>query len=85
MQISNRLGYEYAVMSAALTAMLKDADKRAGQNRRRKVARPLRMAAGTMVLVSRQLALVERRFRELYGVELGAQKRRTTRRNMSFS
>lgn len=86
MQIVNRLGYEYALMGAALRAMLKDADKAAQRNRRGRVARPLSMAAGTMILASRQLALVDRRFRESYAAEQQASRRRSQRRSqMGFA
>lgn len=79
-QILNRLGYEYAVGSAVVRSMLKDADKRAGQRRRYRVARPLAFAAGSMILGARQLALVDRRFREAYANELYRGGRRTTTR-----
>jgi hypothetical protein len=80
MQILARLGWEYAVMSAVVRSMLKDADKVAGKRRRFKVARPLAMAAGTLALASAQVNLVNRRFREAYAAELQASRTHTRRR-----
>lgn len=79
-QILNRLGYEYAVAGPVVRSLLKDADRKAGQRRRHKTARPFSFAAGSMILGSKQLALVATRFNVLYVAEIDSVRRRTTRR-----
>jgi uncharacterized membrane protein len=81
----NFFAYQFAVAAASLKAMLKDHDKRAGRNRRAKVARPLALAAGIMVLVAKYLALSARRFDQEYATERqAAGRQRRAARSMRF-
>lgn len=81
----NFFGYQLAVSAAALKAMLRDSDKRSGLNRRAKVARPLALAAGLMVLVAKYIALSARRFETEYAPERRAAGRHRQRaRSMRF-
>lgn len=74
--IVNALSMMLALAAATLKAMLKDYDKKAGKRRRGKVARPLALAAGTLILVSKFLTLAARRFDQEYNEEIAASGRR---------
>jgi hypothetical protein len=64
------LAREYAATAAELGAMLKAHDQRYGKKRRGKVVRPLALAAGVLVLVSRYITLSAKRFDVEYAPEL---------------
>jgi hypothetical protein len=76
---------EFASAAAVLSAMLRAYDEKAGKRgRRRKVVRPLALAAGVMVLVSKYLALSARRFQVEYAEEIAAAKRPRRQSSRSF-
>jgi len=85
--MSNAVSMVFALAAADITAMLKDYDKRAGRNRRGRIARPLALAAGSMVLVSKLLTLAGRRFDQEYEQEIAASGRRRheSRRTFHFT
>jgi hypothetical protein len=74
--MANALSMVFALAASQLGAMLKDYDKRAGKNRRGRISRPLALAAGAMVLVSKLLTLAARRFDQEYHNEIVASGRR---------
>lgn len=82
----NALSHHFAIACAETNAMLKPWDDKAGRRRRHKVSRPYGLAAAVLMLVSRYLKLVERRFKAEYSAEIEANKRRvrTPRRSMKF-
>ena len=76
---------QFALTAAQLKAMLREHDKRSGQHRAASVARPIALAAGIMVLVSKYLALSARRFELKYQPELQAAGRARRRsRTLNF-
>lgn len=75
---------QFALAASQLKAMLREHDKRSGQHRAASVARPLALAAGIMVLVSKYLALSARRFDQKYQAELVAAGR-AKRRNRTLN
>lgn len=84
--MANALSMVFAQAAADLSAMLKDYDKRAGRARRGRVTRPLALAAGAMILVSRLLTLAATRFEREYHAEITASgRRRRESRRFTFT
>lgn len=85
---------ELANTAGDLSAMLKAYDEAAKKRgRRKKVIRPLALAAGVMILVSKYLALTGRRFTVEYAEEIaaaravrkGPRRRQAARRRFRFT
>jgi hypothetical protein len=81
------LAREFANTAAELSAMLKAHDERApgGKKRRGKVVRPMALAAGVLILVSKYITLSSRRFATEYQQEIEANRRRPTRGRRNFT
>jgi hypothetical protein len=80
------LAREFANTAAELSAMLKAHDERAGVKRRGKVVRPMALAAGVLILVSKYVTLSSRRFAAEYQPEIDNNRRRPQRgrKTMNF-
>jgi hypothetical protein len=80
------LAREFANTAAELSAMLKAHDERAGKKRRGKVVRPMALAAGVLILVSKYVTLSSRRFAVEYQPEIDNNRRRPRRgaKTMNF-
>jgi hypothetical protein len=79
------LAREFANTAAELSAMLKAHDEKAGKKRRGKVVRPMALAAGVLILVSKYVTLSSRRFATEYQPEIEANRRRPQRARRNFN
>lgn len=78
---------EFANTAAELSAMLKAHDDRSGKKRRGKVVRPMALASGVLILVSKYVTLSSRRFKLEYAEEIESANRRRPqrgRKSMNF-
>jgi hypothetical protein len=78
---------EFANTAAELSAMLKAHDERSGRKRRGKVVRPMALASGVLILVSKYVTLSSRRFKAEYAEEIDSANRRRPqrgRKSMNF-
>jgi hypothetical protein len=73
------LAREYASTAAQLSAMLKAHDDRARKRRRGRVVRPMALAAGVLILISKYLTASAKRFEVEYHDEIKASGRRVRR------
>lgn len=80
----NWLCHELALTAATIKAMLRDADRKAGKRRAARVSRPVALAAGVLVLVSKYMAVAARRFTTEYAEEIGHERRRSLSRGQSL-
>jgi hypothetical protein len=80
----NILGYQAALASAQIKAMLRAHDKRSRNRRAHKVARPMALLAGVMVAAAKLCALAAKRFQIEYAPEIGASRQSRRGRTMNF-
>lgn len=71
---------ELAHAAGDLSAVLKAYDRKAGRRRRGKVVRPLALAAGVLVLVSKYITTAAKRFEVEYQPEIDSRRRGAHRR-----